>query len=137
MKIKNTPFWIVFSLFLLMFSCKSKMPVKIAQTQIETSSKVLEIGANRTSAYIPLLRQKKVAVVGNQTSVIFKNQHSFIHLVDSLLSLNIDVKKVFAPEHGFRGDADAGELVKDGVDKKQEFRLFRFTETLKNQRPNN
>ncbi len=81
------------------------------------------VGANQTNTYLPLLKGKRVAVVANQTSVIFQslelnNQEpiAFTHLVDSLVSLNIDVKKVFAPEHGFRGTADAGEVVKDGVD---------------------
>lgn len=80
------------------------------------------VAANRTDKYIPLLKGKNTAVVANQTSVIFKNSagedslQSHTHLVDSLLSLEIAVKKVFAPEHGFRGEADAGEQVKDGMD---------------------
>ncbi|MDP3352392.1 MAG: DUF1343 domain-containing protein [Flavobacteriaceae bacterium] len=94
------------------------MPVKIAVPIVDRTSTALEIGANRTSAYIPLLMNKKVAIVANQTSVIFKTNKTYIHLVDSLISLNISVKKVFAPEHGFRGDADAGELIKDGIDLK-------------------
>lgn len=118
MKIKNTHIWIVFMLFSLMFSCKSKMPVKIAVPIVESTSTVLEIGANRTTAYVPLLMQKKVAIVANQTSVIFKNNQTSIHLVDSLTNLQLDIKKIFAPEHGFRGDADAGELIKDGFDVK-------------------
>ncbi|WP_373941524.1 exo-beta-N-acetylmuramidase NamZ domain-containing protein [Polaribacter sejongensis] len=56
-----------------------------------------------------------MGVVANQTSVIFKGD-SNIHLVDSLVSLGVDVTKVFAPEHGFRGKADAGEHVEDGID---------------------
>ncbi len=60
---------------------------------------------------------KKVGLVGNQTSII-PTADGNIHLVDTLLSLNVDVQKVFAPEHGFRGTADAGELVKDGKDPK-------------------
>ncbi|WP_244299737.1 exo-beta-N-acetylmuramidase NamZ family protein [Aquimarina algiphila] len=79
------------------------------------------VGANQIKSYLPLLQNKKVAIVSNQTSVIFKdsitNQH-YIHLVDSLLSHNINIQKVFAPEHGFRGKADAGELVADGKDAK-------------------
>lgn len=81
------------------------------------------VGANRMEAYLPVLQGKKIAVVANQTSVIFRNAgHEmtdtlrFTHLVDSLLSLGIPIQKVFAPEHGFRGDADAGEHVKDGLD---------------------
>ena len=68
---------------------------------------------------MPLLKGKRIGIVANQTSVIFKTTNdNYSHLVDSLVALNIDVKKVFAPEHGFRGTADAGELVKDGIDTK-------------------
>ena len=78
------------------------------------------VGANQTAKYLPLLNNKRIAIVANQTSVIFKNeqQTQYTHLVDSLLSLGINIKKVFAPEHGFRGTADAGELIKDGIDTK-------------------
>ena len=80
------------------------------------------VAANRIPEYLPILKGKKLAVVANQTSVIFKtsveNPSGFTHLVDSLRSLNLDIKKVFAPEHGFRGKADAGEHVTDGIDTK-------------------
>lgn len=71
----------------------------------------VSIGASRFDQYIPLLKDKKVALVGNQTSTIGN-----VHLVDTLLGLNVNLVKVFSPEHGFRGDANAGEKVKDGVD---------------------
>ena len=71
------------------------------------------LGAERTDTYLPLLKNKKVGVVGNQTSMIANT-----HLVDSLLSLGIDVVKVFSPEHGFRGKADAGAIIEDGIDSK-------------------
>ena len=75
----------------------------------------IKVAANRTEIYLPMLQGKKVGVVANPTSVVFHgNGHT--HLVDSLLSHQIDVKQVFAPEHGFRGTADAGEHVKDGLD---------------------
>jgi len=78
------------------------------------------VGANKTRDYLPLLKGKRVGIVGNQSSVIFKdNQHTTnTHLVDSLLKLQINIIAVFSPEHGFRGTADAGELVKDGTDDK-------------------
>lgn len=75
-------------------------------------------GANRTEIYLPILKNKKIGVVGNQTSIIKTKEGTFTHLVDSLLNLNIQIKKVFAPEHGFRGIADAGEIIKDGLDTK-------------------
>lgn len=80
------------------------------------------VAANRTKDYLPTLKGKKVAVVANQTSVIFKTDSNtkptYVHLVDSLVSLGIDIRKVFAPEHGFRGKADAGEKVLDGKDQR-------------------
>ncbi|MDX1761154.1 MAG: DUF1343 domain-containing protein [Christiangramia sp.] len=81
-------------------------------------SKEIVTGANRTEAYLELIRNKKVGLVGNQTSIIRTRNGDYKHLVDSLLALDIDIKKVFAPEHGFRGTADAGEIVKDGIDTK-------------------
>jgi uncharacterized protein YbbC (DUF1343 family) len=88
-----------------------------------TKSTIIKTGAERTGLYLDLLKGKNVAVVANQTSIleksnIKKEKSEFVHLVDSLLSLGINVKKVFAPEHGFRGKADAGEVVKDGFDTK-------------------
>ena len=58
-----------------------------------------QLGAERMDQYLHLLEGKKVAVVGNQTSTIGQS-----HLVDTLLALKIEVVKVFAPEHGFRGN---------------------------------
>lgn len=81
-----------------------------------TEEKAIVMAANRTEKYLGLLEGKKVGIVANQTSVVFKNNGGHTHLVDSLLSLNITINKVFAPEHGFRGQADAGEKVKDGFD---------------------
>ena len=65
-------------------------------------------GAARTGEYLPSLYGKKVAIVANQTSMIGET-----HLVDSLLSLGINIKRIFSPEHGFRGTADAGEHLDD------------------------
>ena len=73
----------------------------------------LRLGAERLDDYLPLIKNKKVGVVGNQTSMIGNT-----HLVDSLLRLRIDIVKVFSPEHGFRGKADAGAKVENGTDNK-------------------
>lgn len=70
-------------------------------------------GAERTDEYLHLLKSKKVGIVANQTSIVEKQ-----HLVDFLLSKDINVVKIFSPEHGFRGSADAGEKVNDGKDSK-------------------
>lgn len=68
-------------------------------------------GADIISTYLPLLRGKSVAVVTNQTSVVCNT-----HLVDTLLSLNIRIIKIFSPEHGFRGNAGAGVCVENKTD---------------------
>ena len=71
----------------------------------------LRVGAERTKKYFPRLRGKKLGLVVNHTSRI-----GSVHLVDSLLRAGFTVSKIFAPEHGFRGTADAGETVSNGLD---------------------
>ena len=63
--------------------------------------------------YLPLLDGKSVGVVGNQTSIVGQT-----HLVDTLLTLGVDIRKIYTPEHGFRGTADAGAKVNSGKDEK-------------------
>ncbi|MBD1427436.1 exo-beta-N-acetylmuramidase NamZ family protein [Sphingobacterium arenae] len=72
-------------------------------------------GADQLSAYLPLLKGKKVGLMGNQTSIVGDEKE---HLVDVLLRENVDLKFAFAPEHGFRGDIERGEKVDNTVDKK-------------------
>ncbi len=113
----------VFIWFLMLIACGGKTITERKGTAEKKASKdkpidkSIVVAANRTAAYLPLLTDKKIAVVANQTSVVFKKE-GHTHLVDSLLAHGIDITKVFAPEHGFRGKADAGEKVKDGVDYK-------------------
>ncbi|MFN4147340.1 MAG: exo-beta-N-acetylmuramidase NamZ domain-containing protein [Runella sp.] len=74
----------------------------------------LTLGCERTDVYLPMLKNKNVGLVVNHTT-IFSNGR---HLVDSLLSLGVSVKLIFAPEHGFRGNASAGEKIKNDIDSK-------------------
>ena len=69
------------------------------------------VGAERTSLYFSKLKGKRIGFVANQTSMI-KNDH----LVDILLNEGVNIVKVFSPEHGFRGNADAGAKVRDEID---------------------
>lgn len=109
--------------FLICWGCgnpaKSTKEKTAQQSEIKTLATIapITVAANRTAIYLPLLKDKKIAVVANQTSVIFKTE-GHTHLIDSLLKLQVNIKKVFAPEHGFRGQADAGEKVADDVDSK-------------------
>ena len=73
----------------------------------------ITVGAEQPALYLPQLKNKRVGLVVNQTSLVGP-----IHLVDSLLTKNINITKIFAPEHGFRGDHDAGAHVKNAVDSK-------------------
>lgn len=86
--------------------------------QNAASQKEIILGAERTSVYFPLLKDKKIAIVANQTSLVGET-----HLVDTLVQAGFDIKLVFSPEHGFRGTADAGEHVSDNVDKKTGLKL--------------
>jgi uncharacterized protein YbbC (DUF1343 family) len=114
---------------------------------INVCAAALKTGAEGVQSYLPSLKDKRVAMVVNQSSMVGENhlvdlllkkgikvktifapEHGFRgkadageqinHLVDLLLEKGIKVKTIFAPEHGFRGKADAGEQIKDGVDKK-------------------
>jgi uncharacterized protein YbbC (DUF1343 family) len=91
----------------------------------QKKNNLIEVGAERFDLYLPLLQGKKVGIIGNHTSIIEKenNQYDFTHLVDTLLTLNVQVKKLFSPEHGFRGSADAGEIITDGKDTKTDLEI--------------
>ncbi|HMP92884.1 MAG TPA: DUF1343 domain-containing protein [Phnomibacter sp.] len=69
--------------------------------------------ADRMETYLPLLKGKRVAIFANQTSVVGPQK---THLVDTLLKAGVTIAKIFAPEHGFRGTADAGEKVGNQTD---------------------
>jgi uncharacterized protein YbbC (DUF1343 family) len=84
----------------------------VSQTRQSGASRPV-MGAEQMNMYLPALKGKRVAMVVNHTSMVGNT-----HLVDTLLSGGIAVKKIFAPEHGFRGEADAGEHVSNSTDRK-------------------
>lgn len=102
----------VFSLlfFAQFLACSAEQPKKNLQVD---KGKEIVTGAARTEQYLPLLKDKRVALLVNQTSMV-----GDAHLVDVLFAQKVNIKKIFAPEHGFRGSADAGEHVRDSVDSK-------------------
>lgn len=73
----------------------------------------IQTGAEQTAIYLPLINNKKCALTANHTSTI-----GSVHLVDSLLKLQISIVKIFSPEHGFRGTVADGEIIKNTVDAK-------------------
>jgi uncharacterized protein YbbC (DUF1343 family) len=104
-------------LMAIFVSCKSSSNLvaeSVTEAKKESAqSYPIQLGAERMDQYLSQLQGKRVALVVNQTSVIGKT-----HLVDTLLQLGVDIKKVFAPEHGFRGNHSAGAIIKDGKDLK-------------------
>lgn len=98
----------LFCLMTIFLSCKGQ-----SEVMKDVSSQVVTVGASRSSLYLPLLQNKRVAVVANATSMV-----EGVHLVDKLINKRVIITKVFAPEHGFRGDVPAGEKVNSSVDEK-------------------
>ena len=98
------------SLSLLIINCMALC----AQTKnISTQADNVITGADRMQVYLPFLKGKAVAVFANQTSMVGNT-----HLVDTLIKSGIRIVKIFGPEHGFRGNANAGEHINNAVDKK-------------------
>lgn len=81
--------------------------------QLSHAQSNITMGAEQTSEFVPLLKNKRAGLVVNQTSIIGKS-----HLVDSLKKLHVNIRAIFAPEHGFRGDHSAGAKVASGKDPK-------------------
>jgi len=106
-------------LILLTFLTQSlafcKIPEKSSEQISSNDSSMILPAADQSDVYLPLLRNKKIGLVVNQTSVLTNSNN--IHLVDYLMMEGIEVVKVFVPEHGFRGNADAGEVVNNEIDK--------------------
>ena len=122
--LKNT---FLFS-FILIGSCGNSVSVQKAKPeaqkkQIETTYKEnqllseIKTGAENYKTYLPLLEGKNIGIVTNQTGTVINNGETR-HVVDFLLEKKVALKKIYAPEHGFRGTADAGEHIKDGKDTK-------------------
>lgn len=105
---------ILFSFLLSSFAfCKNKEP-ETPKESVLIQGEILP-AADQPEIYLPLLEGKRVGLVVNQTSILTSKNN--IHLVDYLMMEGVNVMKVFVPEHGFRGDADAGEEVKSEIDK--------------------
>jgi uncharacterized protein YbbC (DUF1343 family) len=113
MKSFKLMFLFSFLIFHLAF-CKS--PEKNPDTSYDLEAVEILPAADQPEVYMPLLEGKRVGLVVNQTSILTSQDN--MHLVDYLMMEGVEVKKVFVPEHGFRGDADAGEVIQSEVDKR-------------------
>ena len=102
----------VLTLMLMLTACAQNKPEKPSEPLATAAFEaVLRTGAERMEIYLPELSGKRVAVCGNQTSVVGST-----HLVDTLLSRKVNIVKLFCPEHGFRGQAEAGATIASGKD---------------------
>ena len=99
---------------LIIFGIVCLTSTKISAQTNNQQENCYKPAADRPELYLKLLKNKNIAVVANQTSLLADKTH----LVDFLVQNNIKIKEIFAPEHGFRGNADAGEHVKNGIDTK-------------------
>lgn len=140
---KNIP--AIFVLTVILLSCSSSINKKQGLDQSKSKDSALIItedtkeaalpdkatkihsiktGADNYESYLPIIKDKKIGVVTNQSGIVLieesptshTNTKKQIHLVDFLLDKKINVRKIFAPEHGFRGTGDAGEHIVDGTD---------------------
>ena len=99
------PLFLPFLFVLMLFQCPN---VTAKTSGLETP---IVVGAERLSSYLPLLKNKRVALLINQTSLVYNKL-----LLDTLISSGVQVVKIFVPEHGFRGTADAGAHIKNDID---------------------
>lgn len=111
MYISNIQHLIPYFCFAAIMSChgttqKKADPVSPEPVQVVT-------GTEQVDAYLPLIENKKVGLLVNHTSMVGE-----VHLLDTLIAMDVEVVKIYAPEHGFRGDADAGEHIDNSVDAK-------------------
>jgi len=107
---------ILFSVFVL-FSCSSKGTNNTNEdkhtSEIEAQDTTIYPGIYDTESYINLIKDKRIGIIANQTSIIGNT-----HLVDTLIKLEQNIIKVFCPEHGFRGTEDAGASIDNSIDSK-------------------
>jgi uncharacterized protein YbbC (DUF1343 family) len=99
------------SLFMMLFACTATNYDN--NVKISLNNEDIILAAEQTAYYLPMLKGKRVGLVVNQTSQIANK-----HLVDVLITNHVNVQAIFAPEHGFRGDHDAGEKFSSTVDEK-------------------
>lgn len=128
-KPKNTYFFLVLIFLFGLISCgKGSVDSKGLNTSIVAIRKASDtmshldrthpIIISQPADYLSLIKQKVIGIVANQTSIVSNSQGEYVHIIDTLLSLHMEIAKVFSPEHGFRGEADAGEQVADDKDQK-------------------
>ncbi len=105
--------YLIGALFTILF-----LSIRPSYAHLDNTQENVQVGAEQLTQYLPALKGKRVGLVVNQTSKVFDD-----HLVDVLLSKNINISTIFAPEHGFRGKRDAGEKFDSSIDSKTGIKL--------------
>src|SRR5690606_14190521 len=127
---KNTFLFFFVTVFTgLSFVCNAQSKSKVESQKSKDYQTQIQTGAEQTDKYLPLLKDKRVGILTNQTGIINTFSKSYyelqndplvscikqapqkISIVDFLIENKINIQKIYAPEHGFRGTADAGELI--------------------------
>jgi uncharacterized protein YbbC (DUF1343 family) len=108
---RQSPFHRLFTTLLIGALLSLPGAIRAQHSNSKTNAPAILTGADQMSSYLPLLKGANIAVFANQTAMVGKT-----HLVDTLLKAGIHISKIFSPEHGFRGDADAGEHVGSSTD---------------------
>src|SRR5690606_11968351 len=117
--------YLLFPVFFMVFggvlvgACGSVSNDKQPRNAVGAQDTAIRTGAEQLDQYLPLLADKKVGLMGNQTSVVGER-----HLVDVLLEEGVSLQFAFAPEHGFRGDIERGEKVSNDVDEQTGLPLY-------------
>jgi len=122
---RGTALLLLFPLFVA-----AQLRIEPAKQNLLKVNETIRTGAQQTQLYLPLLDGKRVGVVGNHTSMLDE-----VHLVDVLIANRITVAAVYAPEHGFRGDAGAGETIRDGRDAQTGLPIFSLYGSTKKPTP--
>lgn len=114
---KSSIFYTVFFLALALSGCRAQ-PINTPPILSKKPAPIIT-GAEQMNVLLPLLQNKRVALLVNQTAVVGQT-----HLADTLLASGVAIQKIFAPEHGFRGKADAGSHIQDNIDLKTQLRVI-------------
>ncbi len=103
----------IFTLFLLFTGCCAldQSGQALSVTNEQTTRTGIQVGSERMERYLSMIKGKRIGLTVNQSSLV-----QGVHLLDTLMNLGMDVRKIFSPEHGFRGDADAGAHISDSRD---------------------
>ena len=111
------------------------LQVHILFSNFQEETETIILGAESIEEFLPFVKNKKIGLVSNSSSII-RTDHKPVHLLDTLLKLNQKIKAVFAPEHGFLSDKENGALIKNDFDFKRNVNIYSLYGGNKKPSPN-